>query len=99
MRWFFQSWSWSPPSTHHLGRALDGAQDAHVRPAAALQIGERVLDLGFGGFLLVTQESGGGLDPAVDAVSALRDLLFHIGGLQWVRLFRRAKAREGDHLA
>jgi len=67
-------------------------------PQRHLRAGERLLDLGFGRLLLVVQERGRRHDPAVDAVAALRHLLFDVGGLQGVRLVRRAEAGERDDL-
>src|SRR5262249_12111494 len=63
-------------STHHLGRALDRAHDAHMGAAAALEAGERVLDLGIGRLLVAIEQRRRRHDPAVDAVAALRHLLF-----------------------
>ena len=59
---------------------------------------QRVLDLGFARLLFVAQESGGGHQPAIDAVAALRHLLFNISGLQRMRLFRRAEAGQRHDL-
>ena len=70
-----------------------------VRAAAALEAFERLLDLGFARLLLGCEERRGGHDPAVDAVAALRHLLFDIGGLQRMRLVGRAEAGERHHLA
>src|ERR1700683_3096271 len=92
-------WSWRPPSTHHLGCALDGAQDRHVRAAPAFQSFERRLDLRFGRLLLVAEKRRRRHDPTVDAVAALRNLLLDIGGLQGMRLVRRAEAGKRDDLA
>src|SRR5712671_3725898 len=88
------SWSCVPPSTHHRGGALDRLQNADVRAAAALQTLERLLDLGLARFLLLGKKCRGGHDPAIDAVAALRHLLFHVGGLEGMRLIRRAKPRQ-----
>ena len=81
-----------------VGGALDRAQDAHVRAAAALEPFQRLLDLRLGRLLVVAQERRGGHDPAVDAVAALRHLLLDIGGLQRVRLLGRAEARQRHDL-
>src|SRR5580700_10176941 len=86
-------------STHHRGRALDGAQDGHVCTAAALQPGQCVADLGVGRLLLVAQERRRRHDPAIDAITALRHFFLDISGLQRVRLVRRAEAGERDDLA
>src|SRR5262249_31588569 len=79
-------------SRHALLRALDGAQDRNVGPAAALQAGERIAQIGIARFPVLFQHPGGGNDPAVDAVAALRHLLFDIGSLQGMGLLRRAEA-------
>src|SRR5262249_54045179 len=73
--------------------------DAHVGAAAALETGERLLDLRVGRLLVLIEERGRRHDPAVDAVAALRHLLLDIGLLDGVRLLRRAEAGEGDDLA
>src|ERR1035437_4998843 len=90
--------SWSSPSTHHLGGALDRLENADVRAAAALQSRQRVLDLRFARLLLVAQEGGSGHQPAVDAVTTLRHLLLDISGLQWVRLFWRSQTGQRRNL-
>src|ERR1700690_1368822 len=95
----FQILSWRSPSTHHLGGALDRLENADVRAAAALEARERVLDLGFARLLLGRQEGGGGHDPTVDAVAALRHLLFDIRRLQRMRLLGRAEAGQRDDLS
>src|SRR5262249_912028 len=97
--WRFLVWSLSPPSTHHRRGALDRAQDAHMRAAAALEAGERLPDLGVGRLLGLIEERGRRHDPAVDAVTALRDLLLHVGLLDRMRLLERAEAGKGDDLA
>jgi len=84
---------------HHLGRALDCAQNAHMGPAAAFETGKRVLDLGLGRLFLPVEERRGCHDPAIDAVAALRHLLFDIGLLNGMRLLGCAKPGEGHHLA
>src|SRR6266545_5291 len=78
-------------SRHLCLRALDRAQYRDMRAAAALQAGERVAQLGVARFGVLPQDRGGGHDPAVDAVAALRHLLFDVSGLQRMRLRRRAK--------
>src|ERR1700683_811165 len=90
----FPFWSWRPPSTHHRRRALDGAEDGHVGTAAAFDRPQRGTNFFVRRFLLITQERGGGHDPAVDAIGALRDLLFDIRGLQRMRMLGRAEASE-----
>src|SRR5205823_7011066 len=95
----FPSWSWVPPLAHHLGRALDRAHDAHMASAAALEAGESVIDLGVGRLLLLVEKSGSRHDPAIDAVTALRHLLIHIGLLDRVRLLGRTEAGKCHDLA
>src|SRR3954454_17663602 len=70
-----------------------------MRAATAFEPGQRILDLGLGRLLLLVEQRGGRHDPAVDAVAALRHLLFDVGGLDWMRLLGRAEAGEGDDLA
>src|SRR5262249_30202205 len=82
-------------STHHHGRALDRAQDAHMRAAAALEAGERLSNLRVGRLLGLIEERGRRHDPAVDAVAALRHLLLHVGLLDRMRLLGRAEAGQG----
>src|SRR3954447_8736882 len=88
-----------PPSTHHRRRALDRAQDAHMRAAAAFEAGERVLDLGIVRLLVLVEQRRRRHDPAVDAIAALRHLLLDIGLLDRMRLLRRAEAGQRHHLA
>src|SRR5450631_2551490 len=95
----FSNFVMTPPSTHHLGGALDRLENADMRAAAALQTGERILDFGFARFIFVAQESGGGHDPAVDTVAALQRLLLDVSRLQRMRLFRRAEAGQRHDLA
>ncbi len=52
-----------------------------------------------GGLLVVAQEGRGRHDPAVDAVAALRHLLFDIGGLQRMRLLGRSEPGHRHDLA
>src|SRR5467141_852681 len=81
-------------------RALDGAQDGHVRSAPALEPGEGVAQLRVGRFRVLLQIGRGGHHPAIDAVAALRHLLLDIRRLQRMRLLRRTEAFEGgDALA
>src|SRR5262245_47740804 len=70
-----------------------------MRAAAALEAGERVLDLVLGRLLLLIEEGGGRHDPAVDAVAALRHLFLDIGLLDRMRLLGRAEAGERHDLA
>src|SRR5256886_2941799 len=76
-------------------RALDGAQDGHVRSAAALEPGEGVAQLRVARLRGLLEVSRGGHHPAVDAVAALRHLLLDIRRLQRVRRIRRAVALDG----
>ena len=64
----------------------------HLSPSSACLISASV------GFFCRRRKRGGGHDPAVDAVAALRHLLLDIGGLQRVRLLRRAEARQRHDL-
>src|SRR5256885_6604134 len=81
-------------------RALDRAQDGHVRSAAALEPGEGVAQLRVARLRVLLEVSRGGHHPAVDAVAALRHLLLDIRRLQRMRLVRRAEAlKGGDRLA
>src|SRR5205809_7750547 len=73
-------------------RALDGAQDGHVRSAAALEPGEGVAQLRVARLRVLREVSRGGHHPAVDAVAAPRHLLLDIRRLQRVRLGRRGEA-------
>src|SRR5262245_22348141 len=87
-------------SRHALLSTLDGAQDRNVRAAAAFEAGERIAQLGVGRLWILLQDRGGGHDPAVDAVAALRHLLFDVGRLQRMRFLGRAQALDrGDALA
>src|SRR5882762_8554087 len=88
-------------SSRHAGlRALDGAQDGHVRSAAALEPGEGVAQLRVARFRVLLEIGRGGHYPAIDAVAALRHLLLDIRRLQRMRLLRRTEAFEGgDGLA
>src|SRR5262245_64001278 len=70
-----------------------------MRAAAALEAGERVLDLVLGRLFLLVEEGGGCHDPAVDAVAALRHLFLDIGLLDRMRLLGGAEAGERHHLA
>src|SRR4029077_3793342 len=83
-----------PPSN-----ALDGADDARMRAAAAQIVGEHLLDLRRAWPLaFVGVEKGGRLhDHAVDAVAALDGLLVDKGLLQRMRVLRAAEALERDH--
>src|SRR5260370_11207235 len=48
--------------------AFDGAQNRHVRAAAAFETGETLADLGVGGVRLLLEERRRRHDPAVDAI-------------------------------
>src|ERR1041384_6716772 len=69
-------------SRHALLRALGWAPGRKARFAAAPPGRQRTAQLGVARFGVLLQHRGGGHDPAVDAVAALRHLLFDIGGLQ-----------------
>src|ERR1700704_4613916 len=85
-------------SSGHLRlSALDRAQDGDVRPAAAFQPCERFAQLGVARLWVLVQVGRRGHDPAVDAVAALRHLLLDVGGLQRMRLLRRAQALQRGH--
>src|ERR1700730_14559525 len=86
-------------SAHHLGGALDRAQDPHVSSAAAFEARKRVFDLSLCGSFLLIEECRGCHDPAVDAVATLRHLLLDIGLLYGMWLLRGAKAGKRNHLA
>ena len=73
-------------------RMLTCVPQRHLRPSRAL------FDLGLGRLLLGREERGGRHDPAVDAVAALRHLLLDVGGLQRMRLLRRAEAGQRHDL-
>src|SRR5882762_448426 len=86
-------------SSGHLRlSALDRAQDGDVRPAAALEARERFAQLRVARLRVLVQVGRRGHDPAVDAVAALRHLLLYVGGLQRVRLLRRAQAFQRRYL-
>src|SRR5712692_921457 len=69
----------APPSTHHLGGALDRPQNGEMRAAPAFEALQRIPDLALARLLVVAQERRRRHDPAIDAVAALRHLLFDIG--------------------
>src|SRR5882672_7684777 len=84
-------------SRHLLGGALDRAQNRRVGAAAAFETRQSGANFRVGRLLLGLQESRRRHDPAIYAVAALRDLLFHPGGLQRVRVVGRAQAlQRGD---
>src|SRR6185295_4978629 len=86
-------------SRHALLSTLDSAQDRHVGAAAALEAGERIAQLGIARLWILLQDGGGGHDPAVDAVAALRHLLLDIRRLQRMGLLGRAQALEAPSAA
>ena len=69
-----------------------------MRAAAALEAFESASLISASlGFFLSRRKAAAVIEPAVDAVAALRHLLLDIGGLQWMRFFRSAKTRKrGD---
>ena len=56
-----------------------------MRAAPAFHSGQRFPDLRLGRLFVVAQECGGGHEPAIDAVAALRHLLLDVGGLSGVQ--------------
>src|SRR5262249_2029476 len=84
-------------SAHHLGRALDRAHDVHVRPATALEAGERILDLGVARLLVAVEQRRRSHDPPLYAVSP--PLLLAVGLRDRMRLLGRAEAGECHPLA
>src|SRR3954447_14986604 len=87
-----------PPSSQ--SRALDGAQDASVGAAAALEARERFADLHVVRAWILLEQCHRGHDPAVEAVAALRHLLCDEGSLHLVWLVGLADAGErSDGLA
>jgi hypothetical protein len=72
--------------------------NADVGAATALQTGQGVLDLGLTRLLLVSQQGGGGHQPAVDAIAALRHLFLDVSCLQGMRFFRSAQTGERNDL-
>src|SRR5205085_3263425 len=84
-------------SSSGLRRALDRAQDADVGAAAALESGQRVADLGVARTRIPVEQRYRVHHPAIETVAALRHLLFDERRLHFVRLVRRADARQrGD---
>src|SRR5882672_10320812 len=84
-------------SRHLVGGALDRAHDRRVGAAAAFETRQSGANFRVGRLFLGVQEGRRRHDPAIYAVAALRDLLFHIGGLQRVGVFGRAQAlQRGD---
>ena len=82
-----------------LRRALDRADDRHMRATAAFEAGEPVANLLIARVRCRFEQRGGRHDPAIDAVAALRHLLLDIGGLDRMRLLGRAEAGERNHFA
>ena len=74
-----------------IRRAHDRLDDADMRPAAAEIVCERLLDFRLGRLLVGGEERGRLHDHAVDAVAALRRLLFDEGFLHGMRACRRAE--------
>lgn len=64
-----------------------------MRSATALDAGQSIFHLCFGGLWIALKKRGGGHDPAVDAISALRNLLCNEGFLQFMG-FAAAKSGE-----
>src|SRR3989442_6329225 len=63
-------------------RAFDGAQDGHLRSAAALEPGEGAAQLRVARFRVLLEVSRGGHQPAADAVAALLHLVLDLRSLQ-----------------
>src|SRR5262249_22810767 len=82
-----------------LRRALDRAQDAHVSATAALEIRQRIADLRVARVRVLVEQRDRSQYPAVEAIAALRHLLFDERGLYLVRLVRAADSGERDDLA
>src|SRR4029079_1681741 len=72
------------------------AQPPHVGAATAQVAVECRADVRLARLLVALQERGSAHDHSVCAVAALRDLLIDEGGLQRMRLFRRAEPFERD---
>src|SRR5947209_4657784 len=77
--------------------AQHGFDDAAVRPAAAEVAGKGLAHVGFAWMRLGVEQRLGAHDHAVDAIAALRRLLFDEGALQRMRLLDRTEPFErGD---
>src|SRR6185295_833792 len=81
-----------------LRGAFDGTEGGAVGAAAADQVRERGFDLLIGGMRFFLQQRGGGHDPAIDAVGALRNLFFEPSGLHRMGMFGSPEAGEGYDL-
>src|SRR5712671_1777414 len=83
-----------------LSRALDCAQDAGMGAATAFEARERFTDLRIVRASILLEQRHRGHDPAIEAVAALRHLLFDERCLHFVRLGGAADAGERrDRLA
>ena len=91
-------WMFMAASLRLCRGALDRADDAGMRAAAAEIVGERLLDLGLARLLVLREEGRRLHDHAVDAVAALRGLFVDEGLLHRMRLLRRAEPFERHDL-
>jgi hypothetical protein len=83
-----------------LSSTLDRAQHAHIRKAAAQNAGHGALDLAFGSFRVLIEESLGRHKDAVDAKSALCSAFLDESLLERVQLGGCPNSLErGDVLA
>src|ERR1051325_1024288 len=73
-------------------RALNGANDSNVRPAAAQIAVQCAPDLCWGWPLVLGKECRAGHDHPIDAVGTLSGLFFNEGLLHWMRLVRCAES-------
>ena len=85
-------------SRHFLLRAPDRAKHARVGEATAQDAGHSFLDLPFRRLGIFIEKGFGGEDDAVQAIAALRGLLFDEGFLDGVRLVDGAQPFESDDL-
>src|ERR1700722_4088118 len=84
-------------SRHLLFRAADRAQHARVREAAAQDARHSFLDFFFRGLGMFVEKSFGRKNNSVQAIAALRGLLFDERFLNGVRLVNRAQSLELDN--
>src|SRR5262249_37887969 len=93
--WMFMGPS---PRSGDAGCALDGGDNAHVRPAAGVVVGEWLFDIGVAWLLVGGEQRGRFHHHAVDAVAALRRLRVDERLLHRMRALWRAEAFERDDL-
>src|SRR3984957_9400387 len=85
------------PILRRSRHTLDGAQNRHMGPAAAFEVGHGFTDFSIRGFWIIPHQGGGGHHPAIQAVAAKKSLLIHQSLLDGMRMFLRAKPRQsGD---